>query len=181
MSQTVAVVPGGTYNFSGASRFEGNYSGGVDTIADQGGGGVDIFFEGQPSPTKTEIELAFLDINGDVIGTPALIDVKTDREAQIGCGGTNGCANDSQWYTHTLQAVAPANAASARLTGRMIDGVFNIDPQQSAFFDDFSLDGPAPLLSAGVSVPEPVSILSLSLGVVILGLRRIRRESRASA
>ncbi len=173
MSQTVDIVPGGTYTFSGSTKFEGNYSGGVDTIAS---GDPDVLFAGLPSPTKTEIELAFLDINGIVIGTPALIDVKTDRESLLGCTGTEGCANSNTWLDHTLVAEAPANAVQARLTGRMIDGVFNVDPQQSAFFDDFSLEGPAPL-SAASAVPEPASVVSLALGGLLLGLCRSRRRS----
>ena len=58
--------------------------------------------------------------------------------------------------------------------------VFNKLAAQSAFFDDFSLDGPAPLVAASV-VPEPASVVSLALGLVMLGLGSTRRLSRASA
>jgi hypothetical protein len=53
----------------------------------------------------------------------------------------------------------------------MIDGVFNVDPQQSAFFDDFSLDGPAPPLAA---IPEPSSLVGFALGALLIGLSRRR-------
>jgi hypothetical protein len=143
MSQTVDAVPGGTYVFSGWTKFEQNFSGGVDTIAAGGGG----FFAGEPSPTETIIELEFRDSEGTVLGT-STIDLRAERQAM--CGGN---ANDEMcgpasngWTQHTLQAVAPDNAFSATLRAGMIDGVFNIDPRQSAFFDDFSLM----LVTAGV-------------------------------
>ncbi len=122
------------------------------------------------SPTMTEIKLEFLDVNSQVIGS-SVIDVKAARRL-VAIGGN---ANDNQWYQHTLQAMAPANTRFARLTAQMIDGVFNIDPQQSAFFDDFSLDGPAPGLFAGLGVPEPSSLVSLALGALMVGLRRNRK------
>lgn len=170
MVQTVDIVGGETYTFSGWTKFEGNYSGGVDTISATSSG----FLAGMPSPTKTEISLEFVDINGVVLDS-ATIDVKAAREAL--CGGN---ANDTScgpasngWVQHSLQAIAPAGAVRARLIGRMIDGVFNTDPQQSAFFDDFSLEGLAPpMINA---VPEPSSVVCLALASVLVGLRRGRQ------
>lgn len=174
MSQTVGAVEGGTYTFSGWTKFEQNYSGGVDTIS--AAAPAHALFQGQPSPTVTEIRLDFLDNGGSVISS-SVIDVKEERQAACGgnansttCGpGGNG------WLQHTLQAVAPIGTVQARLTGQMIDGVFNIDPQQSAFFDDFSLEGPAPPSLANVSVPEPSSLVVLGLGTLLLGLGRKRK------
>jgi hypothetical protein len=175
MSQTAPAVPGGVYTFAGKTKFEANYSGGFTTIPDSGN--PDIFFSGLASPTKTEIELAFLDVNGDVISAE-VIDVKASREALIGCS-TEGCANNGQWYLHTLQATAPEGTVSARLTGRMIDGVHSGFNPQSAFFDDFSLDGPALSLAlTGVQVPEPTSLAGLAvLGGLALGRNRRRLRS----
>ncbi len=136
MSQTVDAVPGSEYTFSGWTLFEPNYSGGVDTIdpTNPDGNG------GQPSPTQTLLELAFLNGSGDVIGTPDIIDLKVDRRLQ---SPTNN-ANDNEWYQHVASGIAPVGTVSARVSGYMIDGVFNTDTGggQSAFFDDFSLQGP---------------------------------------
>lgn len=129
-SQTVEGVAGGEYTASMWSRFETNFSGGVDTLDEASPNGA------EDSPTETTLELAFLDSSGLEIGSPAVLDLKADRVAQ------GGNANDNQWYQHTIQATAPAGTEMVRITGAMIEGVFNIDPQQSAFFDDFSLDGP---------------------------------------
>ncbi|HEX6961188.1 MAG TPA: hypothetical protein VF175_04930 [Lacipirellula sp.] len=128
-SQTAAATPGGSYTLSGWSRFEANYSGGVDNLVTEGN---------PPSPTETFMELAFLDASETVIGTPVTLDVKDARRAVAPTGN----ANDNLWYQHTLMGTAPAGAVSVRVTGGMIDGVFNTDPGQSAFFDDFSLQGP---------------------------------------
>ena len=129
-SQTVAGVAGGEYTASMWSRFEANFAGGVDTLDEASPNGE------EPSPTATTLELAFLDNSGSEIGPPIVLDLKADRIAQ------GGNANDNQWYQHTIQATAPAGTEMVRVTGAMIEGVFNVDPQQSAFFDDFSLDGP---------------------------------------
>lgn len=167
ISQTVQAQAGGTYTFSGWTKFEANYSGGVDTISPSSPGTM----AGQTSPTKTEIKLEFLDINSAVIGS-AVIDAKAARRLL----SPTGNANDNIWYQHTLQAVAPANTVFARLTAQMIDGVFNVDPGQSAFFDDFSLDGPGVSLVANFAVPEPSSLIGLATGAALLGLARSRRR-----
>ncbi len=128
LSQTVDAVAGRDYTFTGWSFFEGNYSGGVDTLSSMSPNGA------VPSPTETIMELAFLDGSGVEIGTPLLLDLRADRELQSG-----GSANDLTWRQHTLSGTAPAGTAQVRVTGAMLDGVFNTDPAQSAFFDDFSL------------------------------------------
>jgi hypothetical protein len=197
MSQTTEAVPGGSYDFSGWAKFEQNYSGGVDTIAVGGGG----FFEGDPSPTRTLIVLEFLDPNGVVINpiidfdpngvvildpnSPNIIDVRVERQAVCPGGNANsqtcgsvGANGLLGWTQHTLSdIIAPAGTAFARLTAGMLNGVFNIDPMQSAFFDDFSLSGPAPLQAASSAVPEPSTAAGLALGALLLSLRRSRRRN----
>jgi hypothetical protein len=178
MAQTVPIVAGETYNFSGWSYFEINYSGGADIIDPNGVASPPSLFAGMESPTQTLITLEFLDPNGAVLST-STIDVKADRLDQIGCDPncSNNAANDQTWYEHTLTGVvAPGGAVSARLSGKMIDGVFNIDPQ-AAFFDDFSLTGPAPLLAASNAVPEPSTVIGLTVGALMLSLGRSRRRT----
>lgn len=177
MSQTVAAVPGGVYNFSGWMKFEQNYSGGVDVISTNEPSNT--LFDGQTSPTQSLITLEFLDSEGNVIQS-SVIDVKEERQALASCGGnansqTCGPAGNG-WTQHSFtNVVAPANAAEVRLRAEMIDGVYNDDPQQSAFWDDFSLDGPAPPGLANISVPEPSSLVILGLGAVLMGLGRGRK------
>jgi hypothetical protein len=167
ISQRVDAVPGATYTFSGWTKFEANFSGGVDTISPTSPGTI----PGQTSPTMTQIKLEFLDINSAVIGS-SVIDVKQARRLI----SPTGNANDNAWYQHTLSAVSPAGTVFARLTAQMIDGVFNVDPGQSGFFDDFSLDGPAVSRTLATSVPEPSSLGSLALGVILLGVGKHRRR-----
>lgn len=183
MAQTVAIVGGGTYSFSGWSFFEQNYSGGVDIIDPDEIADPPSIFAGMESPTQTLITLEFLDPNGAVLSS-STIDVKADRLAQIGCGlsCSNNAANDATWYEHTFTGVvAPVGAVSARLSGKMIDGVFNTDPFQAAFFDDFSLDGPAPLQAATGAVPEPATAFGLAVGALMLSLGRNRRRTARDA
>lgn len=131
LSQTVGGVPGDTYTFGGWSRFEQNYAGGVDTLDF-----ATPLRPGEPSPTETFIQIEFLDAVGGVIGSPVTLDVRADRETQAGIP----FANDNLWYEHTLSsAAAPANTANIRFTAGMTNGVFNVNPGQSAMLDNFSL------------------------------------------
>ena len=115
ISQTVPGQAGGDYTFSGWSNFQTNYSGG------------DAAFN-----TQTIMEMAFLDDGGQVIGSPLTLDLFAD-------GQTNG----GGWMEHTINGTAPAGTASVRVLGAGLGMETNpLGGQQSAFFDDFSLDGP---------------------------------------
>ena len=121
LSQTVPGTPGETYSFSGEASYEGNYSGGVP-ILDIGSPSGEI-----PSPTKNTFELAFLDTNGAVIDT-----FTRDVSSEV----FNGFG-----YTAVtpVTAVAPAGTVEVRVSALAEDMLFNIDPGQSAFYDNFSL------------------------------------------
>jgi hypothetical protein len=126
LSQTVPGVAGESYTFSGWSNWQTNYSGGVDLLSflsplDPDDTGT------VPSPTETWMELAFLDASNVVIGSPASLDLRTQQ------------SNINDWLEHQLTGVAPAGTASVRVTTSMTDGVFNQDPSQSAYMDDFAL------------------------------------------
>lgn len=128
LSQTVPGVAGENYTFTGWSKWEGNYSGGVEFLdilspLDPGATGM------VPSPTETTMELAFLDASNAVLGSPVLLDLRTQQ------------SNINTWAQHTLLGLAPAGTSSVRVSASMIDGVFNTNPTQSAFFDNFVLAG----------------------------------------
>jgi hypothetical protein len=153
LSQTVPGVPSQQYTFTGWSRFEQNYAGGVAELDPASPSGA------VPSPTMTTMLLEFLDSGGSVLGSPVTLDVRADRETQIGFP----LANDNNWYQHTLMGTSPANTASVRVTARGTDMVFNVDPSQSAFMDDFSLIG------AGTPGTELLSNGDLNMGPPELG------------
>jgi hypothetical protein len=123
-----------------------------------------------------------LDNTGVVIQS-SVIDVKEERQALASCGGnansgTCGPAGNG-WTQHSFSnVVAPVGAVQVRLRADMIDGVFNTDPQQSAFWDDFSLTGPDPgMFAANYAVPEPTSVALIAFGLAAVGLRRGGRLS----
>ncbi|MCA9186179.1 MAG: hypothetical protein R3E01_00030 [Pirellulaceae bacterium] len=121
LSQTVPGTPGESYTFSGWSFFEENYSGGVDVLAPESPSGE------VASSTQTMMELAFLDASGTVIGTPVTLDLRTVQ------------SNTETWMQHMLNGVAPAGTTDVRVSASAIDMVANVDPAQSAFYDNFSL------------------------------------------
>jgi len=121
LSQTVSGTAGENYTFSGWSRWETNYSGGVTTLDPSSPLGA------VPSPTQTTMELAFLDSSNNLLGTPIELDLRTEQ------------ANINFWMQHTLVGTAPTGTSNVRVTAAARDMVWNIDPNQTAFFDDFSL------------------------------------------
>lgn len=145
LSQTVPGTAGSTYTFSGWSKFEKNYSGASTTLAAGSPSGA------VASPTGTYFEMRFLDAsNAGINGTN--VDL---RSAQ---------PNDGEWHQHTLTGIAPAGTASVLVTAYALNMIPNVDPGQSAFFDDFSL----------TVVPEPSSMVLTLLG--LCGLARARRR-----
>ncbi|MEX2308867.1 MAG: hypothetical protein WD738_14805 [Pirellulales bacterium] len=149
LSQTVPGAAGENYTFSGWSLWEQNYSGGVDFLDPLSPS------MGGPSPTETTMKLEFLDSGGSTIGTPVSLDVKSNRVAQ----SPIFFANDNAWYQHTLMGTAPAGTANVRVTASGTDMIINIDPGQSAFYDNFSLkaaSAPATekLANANLNAPE---------------------------
>jgi hypothetical protein len=127
--QTVPGVAGQTYTLKGWSKYEGNFSGAVDTLDSGSPSGA------VTSPTDTTFLLEFLNSGGGLLGSPVALDVKADRVAQ----SPISFAGDAEWYEHTLMGTAPVGTANVRVTASATDMVFNIDPQQSGFYDDFSL------------------------------------------
>jgi len=123
--QTVAGTAGETYTFSGYSRWEANYSGGVANLDADKMAPPDM--AGPPSPTDTTMRLEFLDAGNSVIGGTSL-DLRTVQ------------TNANTWLQHTLTpTVAPVGTVSVRVTAEATDMKFNVDPSQSAFYDTFSL------------------------------------------
>jgi hypothetical protein len=143
--QTVPGTPGGNYRFGAWSKWETGYSG-ADPL----------------SNTQTFLQMEFLNAANAVIGTPAMLDLRTTQ------------INDGEWKEFFLSAVAPAGTANVRVsagaTGMMNSG---INPQ-SAMFDDFSLElagaGTGNLLAA--AVPEPSAVLLAVIAWMGLVLRR---------
>ncbi|BBO34627.1 dockerin type I domain-containing protein [Lacipirellula parvula] len=131
ISQIVPGVASENYTFTGWSKFEQNYAGGVTNLdffspLDPGQTGT------VPSPTNTLFEMAFLDASNSVIGTPITMDLRTAR---------GPVPNNNTWIQHTLSGAAPAGTANIRVSASMLNGVFNTNPSQSAFVDNFSLTG----------------------------------------
>jgi hypothetical protein len=144
--QTVPGTAGLSYTFSGYSRWETNYSGGVANMDADKLAPPDM--AGPPSPTDTTMRIEFLDGGNSVIGSSSL-DLRTVQ------------TNANTWLQHTLTpAVAPAGTVSVRVTAEATDMKFNVDPGQSAFYDTFSLtDSGAPaterLTNGGLNLGPP--------------------------
>jgi hypothetical protein len=157
LTQTVPGVAGQTYTFTGWSRFEQNFSGGVDNRDADKMAPPDT--NGPPSPTDTAFMIEFLNSGGGVIGSPVTLDVKANRITQ----SPILFANDGEWYQHTLMGPAPTGTANIRVTASATDMVFNVDPQQSAFYDDFSLR------ASGAPATELLTNGNLNSGSVVSG------------
>jgi hypothetical protein len=152
--QTVPGIAGQTYTFTGWSKYEGNFSGAVDTL-DSGSPSGAI-----ESPTDTTFMLEFLNSGGSVIGSPVSFDVKADRVTQ----SPILFAGDAEWYQHTLTSgAAPAGTANVRVTASATDMLYNTEPQQSGFYDDFSLR------ASGAPATELLINGDLNTGSVVSG------------
>jgi hypothetical protein len=129
ISQSVPAVAGESYTFKADSRWETYYSGGVITLEDAFCGFIECGpMQGQSSPTSTQLEMVFLDSLGVPIGSPTVLDLRSEQ-------------NNSNWFpvTHNLSAVAPSGTSQVRVTAKADAMVYNADPHQSAFFEKFSL------------------------------------------
>ena len=144
LTQSVPASADVDYTFTGWSRWETNYSGGVTTLAAGSPSG------GGPSPTRTEMQLTFLDLNNLPLAS-SLLDLRTQQ------------SNDGVWRLHTLKGIAPAGTTHLTVTAAAYDMIPNVDPGQSAFFDNFAL------------VPEPSSFAMILAGAVCL-IRSARRR-----
>lgn len=141
LSQTAAAAPGESYTMTGWSLFQQNYSGSVDFL--------DFLSPsmGIASPTETLFELAFLDSEGAVLGSPTILDLKEEFVT-------------FDWTQHMLTGVAPPETAHARVTASATEMLYNIEPMQSAFLDTFSLTadsapGVELLQNANLETPPP--------------------------
>ena len=84
LSQIVPVTAGQQYTFSGQSRWETNYSGGVTTLG--------LFSPAYPtSPTSTTIEMQFLNSGGSPVGSLITKDLRTEQ------GNFNTWVESTSW------------------------------------------------------------------------------------
>jgi hypothetical protein len=144
--QTVPGTPGGNYTFGAWSKWELGYSGG-DPL----------------STTQTFLRMEFLDASNAVIGTPAMLDLRTVQ------------MNDDTWREFMLNAVAPAGTAHVRVSVGATGMMNTMINPQSAMFDDFSLmlagAGNGNLLAA--AVPEPTTLVLVAMALVAVSCRRV--------
>jgi hypothetical protein len=110
LSQTVGVLPGRDITFSGWSRWEANYVGGI-----------------AGTPTDTLMEMQFLDAGNNPVGAPITLDLRTEQ------------MNDNTWRQHFLSSTVPLGATQLRVSA-IANDMFNNTGAQSAFFDDFSVN-----------------------------------------
>lgn len=139
LSQTVAnAIPDAQYTFSAWSAWEQNYSGGVPG-----------------TPTQTFIKIEFL--NGTtVIGTEMLNLAAAGQVPDVNTGEFNP-VDENDWRQFSVSGTAPAGTTHVRVSAGANDMFRNIDPNQSAFFDDFSLIETLPAGSGPSTVPEPAA------------------------
>ncbi|TWT47545.1 PEP-CTERM sorting domain-containing protein [Botrimarina hoheduenensis] len=121
LTQTVAAAAGETYTFSGEASFEQNHAAGVPFL--------DLLspFGEVASPTQATFRLEFLGAGGAVLGS-ASQNVADDVFNGFGYSAVT-----------PIVAVAPAGTVSARVVAEETGMAINIDPGQSAFYDNFSL------------------------------------------
>ena len=142
LSQIVPGAAGESYTFKGWSKFEANYAGGEEFLdftspLDPGGTGT------VPSPTDTLFEFAFLDA-AIAYRIPVMLDLRTAR------GPT---PNDITWLSAHVDGNCPGWNRQLRVSALMLDGVFNTNPSQSAFVDNFSLTGASAPATEKLRIP----------------------------
>ncbi len=170
LMQTVPHVPMpgmNKYVMTGWARFEVNYPGGADFLDADGMHGGDNLsdMDGAASPTDTFFALEFLDAGNNVLPGSVVTELRANGQPNDNFG-TNTTLADATWHQHMLMAFAPPGTVNVRVRASMVDGLFNTDPSQSAFVDDFSLTK---------TVPEPASVMLGLIGVLgLVGLARRR-------
>lgn len=118
-----------TYTFIGNARFAGD----GDPMTDEGySGGVATLDAASPSgaiasPTITQFQLEFLDVNNALLGSPTVVDLRTA-----------GQMNDSTWMSHTLSALSPTGTRRVRVSAIATNMTDNTG-DQTLFWDNFSL------------------------------------------
>ncbi len=174
LKQSVAGTPGMTYTMTGWARFEFHYAGGADNLDLDHMLPTDT--DGPPSPTDTFFALEFLDASNNVLAGSVVIELKANGQPNDPRDDLipNFTVEDAMWHQHMLMAVAPANTVNVQVRASMVGGVFNVDPRQSAFVDDFSLTATAGSGASlgGGAVPEPATWVLAAVGLLLAGAVR---------
>lgn len=158
LSQVVPGTEGAEYEFSAWSAWEYGYCGGLPATT-----------------TETFMKLEFLDDGDAVIGTE-MIDLAD--EGQVNDQTDTDGITYEDWRQFFVNGTAPTGTTNVRVslgaTGMFGSG---INPQ-SAFFDEMSLIETLPGAGGGlVTVPEPGSLLLLTLGTAFIGMLGVGRRS----
>lgn len=122
------TAAGRTWNFNGQSFFQLATSANLDTLPEDSPSGE------VASPTEAYMEMAFLDANDMVLGTPTRLDLPKNRPTDV---------NPDDWLLHNVNAVAPAMTTKIRVTAAATNMVASCTTMctagQDIYFDNFSL------------------------------------------
>jgi hypothetical protein len=126
LEQTVPAQPGGNYTFSAFTAWESNYAGDGDLF---------------PGTTVDNLlEMTFLNASNAVIGSPIVLNLD---DAGMNNDEDGGDIDADDWRQFSVMGTAPAGTANVRV-GVRVTGLTEVSgPKLSAFYDDFSLQGPA--------------------------------------
>jgi hypothetical protein len=128
MTQTAAATVGGMYSFSAWTAWEAGFSGDTSLFP--------------TSPTDVQMTMEFLDSSNGVIGSPVVLDL---FDAGMRADADGGNIEPEDWQQFTINGTAPAGAVNVRVGVAGLEMILSgASGPQSAFFDEFSLEGPAP-------------------------------------